>query len=57
VAFEVWLGIGVLALVVANIKIWVTSRALSRVQQQLVQPNSSVPSRAIAELTGSVIAR
>ena len=49
VAFEVWLGIGVLALVVANIKIWATSRALSRVQQDLVAPlNAS--SRVVTEL-------
>ena len=58
VTYGFWLGIAVVALIWANLKIWRTSRALDRLQQdQVVPQNTSASSRAVAELTGSVAAR
>ena len=58
VTYGFWLGIAVVALVWANVKIWRTRQALNRLQQdQVVPQNRSASSRTVAGLTGSVAAR
>ena len=58
VTYGFWVGIAVVALIWANLKIWRTRRALDRLQQdQVVPQNTSASSRAIAELTGSAESR
>ena len=58
VTYGFWLGIAVVALIWATLKIWRTSRALDRLQQdQVVPQNRSASSRTVAGLTGSVAAR
>jgi len=58
VALGVWLGIPVLALGWANLKIWQTRRALNRARQVGgVQHLGSTPCPTFAELASPVMAR
>jgi len=55
VEFDVWFGVGALALLWACIQIWFTGRALGRVQQDLgTHPGGSITASA-TELSGSAV--
>jgi len=55
VEFDVWFGVGVVALLWACLQIWYTGRAITRVQQDHVAQQGRPGSAASAELTGPVV--
>lgn len=58
IQLSVWLGLPVLALVWANLRLWQTHRNLNRVpSERNLQHSRPVPAPAVADLTGSVLAR
>jgi hypothetical protein len=56
VRFVVWLGIAVLAVIWANLNLWLAPRLLKRLRQDDGAPEDTLSSSAAADKTSSVIA-